>query len=109
MICAIIKNDIVENLIVINQAEISSLEEQLQCEIIDAKPYGLIAGDLRTPQGWTRNIDGEQIILPLLEQEQYDSYTIAVKQITKLQQENEVMNRNITDEIFSILNGGDEI
>ena len=78
MIGAIVINDIVENVIVIDEQNIAELEAALNCEIIDARPYGLATGDLRTAAGWTRNAGGEQIILPLLEQQQYDSYTVAM-------------------------------
>ena len=68
MIAAIVKNDIVENLIVIQEAQVAEMEAALSCEIVDARPYGLCVGDLRTVAGWTRNAGGEQMVLPLLEQ-----------------------------------------
>ena len=79
MIGAIINENIVVNLIVLNEAQLDELSTALQCEIVDARPYGLSIGDMRTDHGWTRNAGGEQIILPLLEPEQYDSYTVAVR------------------------------
>ena len=79
MIGAIVKDNIVENLIVLDDAQKAELEAALSCEIVDARPYGLIAGDLRTANGWTRNAGGEQVVLPLLEQETYDSYSLAVE------------------------------
>jgi hypothetical protein len=84
MIGAIVKNNIIENLIVLNEAQIEELSLALQCEIVDARPYGLIKGDLRTEAGWTRNADGEQILLPLLEGESYDSYSIIAKKNAEL-------------------------
>lgn len=79
MIGAIVKDNIVVNLIVLDDGQKSELEAALSCEIVDARPYGLIAGDLRTANGWTRNAGGEQVVLPLLEQETYDSYSLAVE------------------------------
>ena len=79
MIGAIVKDNIVENLIVLDEAQKAELETALSCEIVDARPYGLMAGDLRTANGWTRNAGGEQVVLPLLEQETYDSYSLAVE------------------------------
>lgn len=79
MIGAIVKDNIVENLIVLEEAQKAELEAALGCEIVDARPYGLMAGDLRTANGWTRNAGGEQVVLPLLEQETYDSYSLAVE------------------------------
>lgn len=79
MIGAIVHNDIVQNLIVLEEAQVPELEAALSCEIVDARPYGLMAGDLRTAKGWTRNAGGEQVVLELLEQEAYDGYSLAVE------------------------------
>ena len=79
MIGAIVKDNIVENLIVLDEAQKAELEAALGCEIVDARPYGLMAGDLRTAKGWTRNAGGEQVVLEPLEQETYDSYSLAVE------------------------------
>ena len=48
MIGAIVKNDIVTGLMVVNEAQVEEMAAALSCEIVDAKPYGLIEGDLRT-------------------------------------------------------------
>lgn len=80
MIYAIVRNKIVESLIVVNESQVDEVATALSCELIDAQPYGLCVGDLRTAAGWTRNAGGEQIILPLLDREQYDSYTLAAQQ-----------------------------
>lgn len=77
MIGAVVIDDIVENIITLNESQIDELSAALNCEIVDARPYGLAIGDLRTPAGWTRNAGGEQMILPLLDPEAYDSYTVA--------------------------------
>lgn len=82
MIGAIVRSNLVENLIVLKEAQVAELEAALGCEIVDARPYGLIAGDLRTAKGWTRNAGGEQMVLELQEQEAYDGYTLAVEQKT---------------------------
>lgn len=80
MIGAIVRDNIVENTIVLDEAQLSELSAALGCEIVDARPYGLCVGDLRTEKGWTRNAGGEQMVLPLLEPELYDSYTVAAQQ-----------------------------
>ena len=105
MIGAIVRNDLVENLIVIDEKNIEEMETALQCEIIDAAPYGLQAGDLRTAAGWTRNAGGEQMLLPLLEQEQYDSYSIQQKKIVELEESIEVTSEATAGEALAILNG----
>lgn len=86
MIAAIVKNDIVKNLIVIQEDQVAEMEAALSCEIVDARPYGLCAGDLRTAAGWTRNAGGEQMALPLLEQESYDSYSVAAARVVELEE-----------------------
>lgn len=105
MIGAIIRNDIVENLIVINEEQISEMSTSLNCEIIDAAPYGLTVGDLRTSAGWTRNAGGEQMVLPLLEQESYDSYTIVANKNVELQNQIDELPSAISNEILGVLSG----
>lgn len=105
MIGAIIRNDIVENLIVINEEQISEMSTALNCEIVDAAPYGLTVGDLRTAAGWTRNAGGEQMILPLLEQESYDSYTIVANKNIELQNQIDELPSAISNEILGVLSG----
>ena len=109
MIGAIVRNDIVENLIVINEEQISEMSTSLNCEIVDAATYGLTIGDLRTSAGWTRNAGGEQMILPLLEQESYDSYTIVANKNVELQEQvnslNEELPAAVSNEVLGILNG----
>lgn len=105
MIGAIVRNDIVENLIVINEEQISEMSTALNCEIVDAAPYGLTVGDLRTTAGWTRNAGGEQMILPLLEQESYDSYTIVANKNIELQNQIDELPSAISNEILGVLSG----
>ena len=105
MIGAIVRNDIVENLIVINEEQISEMSTSLNCEIVDAAPYGLTVGDLRTSAGWTRNTGGEQMILPLLEQESYDSYTIVANKNIELQNQIDELPSAVSNEILGVLSG----
>ena len=105
MIGAIIRNDIVENLIIINEEQISEMSTSLNCEIVDAAPYGLTVGDLRTSAGWTRNAGGEQMILPLLEQESYDSYTIVANKNIELQNQIDELPSAVSNEILGVLSG----
>lgn len=105
MIGAIVRNDIVENLIIINEEQISEMSASLNCEIVDAAPYGLTVGDLRTAAGWTRNAGGEQMILPLLEQESYDSYTIVTNKNVELQNQIDELPSAISNEILGVLSG----
>lgn len=60
---AVVRGDMVENVIVADESQKTELEQALQAELVDAQPYGLQIGDLRTTRGWTRNQDGEQIVL----------------------------------------------
>lgn len=105
MIGAIVIEDIVENVIVVNEAQIPELEAVLGCEIVDARPYGLTMGDLRTARGWTRNAGGEQMVLPLLEQEQYDSYSIAIQKVAEAEAQVEAASEASAAEALAILSG----
>lgn len=60
---AVVKEDIVENVIVADEAQKAELEAALGTELVDAQPYGLQIGDLRVGERWTRNQDGEQVVL----------------------------------------------
>lgn len=105
MIGAIVRDDIVETLIVLDEAQREELEAALGCEIIDARPYGLTEGDLRTEAGWTRNAGGEQMVLPLLEQEQYDSYSVAVQRAVDAEKQAEAAGEMAAAEALAILSG----
>jgi hypothetical protein len=105
MIGAIVRNNIVDNLIVLNEAQIDELSAALNCEIVDARPYGLNVGDLRTDAGWTRNAGGEQMILPLLEPEAYDSYSVAAARVVELEEAQEGIAEAAIDEALAILTG----
>ena len=105
MIGAIVKNDIVENVIVLSEAQVEEMAAALDCEIVDARPYGLAIGDLRTDAGWTRNAGGEQMVLPLLEQESYDSYSIAMQKVAEAEAALESAADAAAQEVLDILNG----
>jgi hypothetical protein len=105
MIGAIVKDNIVENLIVLDEAQKAELEAALGCEIVDARPYGLIAGDLRTAAGWTRNAGGEQMVLELQTQEAYDSYTLAAQRAADAEAALETAGEAATAEALNILKG----
>lgn len=105
MIGAIVRNDLVENLIVLDEAQKAELEAALSCEIVDARPYGLMAGDLRTANGWTRNAGGEQMVLELQTQEAYDSYTLAAQRAADAEAALETAGEAATAEALNILRG----
>lgn len=105
MIGAIVQADIVRNLIVLDEAQKEELEAALGCEIVDARPYGLIAGDLRTAAGWTRNAGGEQMVLALQKQEAYDSYTLAAQRAADAEAALETAGEAATAEALAILRG----
>ena len=119
MIGAIVINNIVRNLIVLNEAQIEELSTAFHGEIVDARPYGLAKGDLRTAAGWTRNADGEQIILPLLENKSQDSYSVVANENAELTKSvaeltNQVSTAEATgadraiEEMMAILDGEEE-
>ena len=105
MIGAVVRNNIVENIIVIDEKNVSEMSVNLQCEIVDARPYGLTIGDLRTTKGWVRNMGGEPVLLPLLEGKNYDSYSIMAEQNAILKTQLQEMPDEIMNEVLSILIG----
>lgn len=105
MIGAIVRDNFVENLIVLNEAQVEELSVALNCEIVDARPHGLNVGDLRTGAGWTRNAGGEQMILPLLEPEAYDSYSVAAARVVELEEAQDGIAEAAVDEAIAILTG----
>ena len=109
MIGAVIKNNIVTNLIVLNEGQIEEFSTAMGCEIVDARPYGLKKGDLRTDAGWTRNAGGEQMILPLLDVKSYDSYSLMAEKTVELEKANKTIAARAVDgattEVLGILTG----
>ena len=57
--------DLVENVVVARENQREELEAALGRALVDAAPLGLQIGDLFNGSSWTRNIDGEQVTLPL--------------------------------------------
>ena len=57
--------DLVENVIVARENQREELEAALGRALVDAAPLGLLPGDRKTGAGWTRNVDGEQVVLSL--------------------------------------------
>lgn len=56
---------IVVNAIVGKASQIEELQRNLGRKLVDAAPLGLAVGDLYNGKKWTRNIDGEQVALPI--------------------------------------------
>lgn len=57
----------VDNVIVAREDQKQELEAALGRVLMDAAPLGLQIGDLFNGENWTRNVDGEQVALPLEE------------------------------------------
>ena len=58
-------HEFVENVIVAQVAQKEELEAALGRTLMDAAPLGLTVGDYFNGAAWTRNVDGEQVSLPL--------------------------------------------
>lgn len=71
---AVIKHNMVENIIVLNEGQIEEFEGILGAEIIDAIPFGLCIGDMRVGENWTRNLNGVQTVLEPLDPDQQTDY-----------------------------------
>ena len=76
---AVVKNNYIENLIAIEEAQIPEMETALECELVDAAPFGLSIGDMRVNGNWTRNIDGVQTVLT--ERATYEELEAALAEI----------------------------
>lgn len=60
---AVVKNNIVENVIVAKEENKEEMETLLGAILIDASVYNLQIGDMKVNDNWTRNDEGEQVIL----------------------------------------------
>ena len=58
-------HEFVESVIVAQAAQKEELEAALGRTLMDAAPLGLTVGDFYNGAAWTRNIDGEQVVLPV--------------------------------------------
>lgn len=58
-------NDLVENVIVADIEQHDELEASLGRALVDASVLDLMIGDFFNGAAWTRNIDGEQVTLPI--------------------------------------------
>lgn len=75
---AVIKENAVENVIVADAAQKAELEAALGAELV-AQPFNLQIGDLRVGANWTRNQDGEQIVLT--EHATYDELIAKIEEL----------------------------
>ena len=60
---AVVKNNIVENVIVAKEENKEEMEMLLGAILVDASVYNLQIGDMKVNDNWTRNDEGEQVIL----------------------------------------------
>lgn len=60
---AVVKNNIVENIIVAKEENKEEMEISLGAILVDASVYNLQIGDMKVNDNWTRNDEGEQVIL----------------------------------------------
>ena len=59
-------HEFVENVIIAQAAQKDELEAALGRTLMDAAPLGLTVGDCYNGAAWTRNVDGEQVTLPII-------------------------------------------
>lgn len=83
---AVVKSDMVENVLVASPEQKEELEQTLGAELVDASPYGLQIGDMRVGANWTRNQDGEQITLD--ENATYDELVAKIAELEALLNDN---------------------
>ena len=79
---AVVKDNFVTNVLVADAAQKNELESSLNAELIDASQFGLQIGDMRVGDNWTRNQNGEQIILD--ENATYDELVAKIAELEAL-------------------------
>lgn len=71
---AVVENNFVTNVIVLDDKNVESMSAVLGKELVDAIPCGLMIGDLRNGENWTRNLNGVQTVLEELKPQQQTDY-----------------------------------
>ena len=79
---AVVKDNFVTNVLVADEAQKNELESSLNAELVDASQFGLQIGDMRVGDNWTRNQNGEQIILD--ENATYDELVAKIAELEAL-------------------------
>lgn len=79
---AVVKDNFVTNVLVADAAQKNELESSLNAELVDASQFGLQIGDMRVGDNWTRNQNGEQIIL--YENATYDELVAKIAELEAL-------------------------
>ena len=79
---AVVKDNVVTNVLVADAAQKDELEASLNAELVDASQFGLQIGDMRVGDNWTRNQDGEQITLD--ENATYDELVAKIAELEAL-------------------------
>lgn len=79
---AVVKDNFVTNVLVADAAQKDELEASLNAELVDASQFGLQIGDMRVGDNWTRNQNGEQIILD--ENATYDELVAKIAELEAL-------------------------
>ena len=60
---AVRKNDFITNIIIAERSQKEELSSALEAELIDNSVYNLSIGDFWNGENWTRNVDGEQVVI----------------------------------------------
>lgn len=63
MTFAVRKDDFIINMIVADYHQKAELETALDAELIDTAECNVTIGDYWNGEAWTRNIDGEQVVI----------------------------------------------
>lgn len=76
---AVVIDDTVKNVIIAAESQKEEFEVALGATLEDATGYGLCPGDTWNGTAWTRNIDGEQVVLDALTAEQQTDFSTLAK------------------------------
>ena len=67
---------VVENIIIADEDQVEALSRVMKRELVDADLLGLQVGDKRESDVWTRNIEGEDVSLPIIVSAEQDDNAV---------------------------------
>lgn len=74
----------VENLIVMKPEQKEEIEKALNRTLMEAAPLGMEIGDFFNGKNWTRNVDGEQVPLPIGDNAAVDEMIALLEEVDAL-------------------------
>lgn len=98
MTYAVKKGAFIENMIVAHESQIAELEAALGAELIDPTEYGLTIGDFWNGVAWTRNVNGEQVVLEPIDPAPTNEERIAELEVVNAELEDAICEMDAANE-----------